>query len=44
MQRGLVSEDTRPNAFVARNPSATLQKKAPIPQSQLAEGFEPPTL
>ena len=27
MQRGLVSEDTNPNAFVARNPSATLQKK-----------------
>jgi hypothetical protein len=27
MQKGLVSEDTNPSAFVARNSSATLQKK-----------------
>ena len=50
MQKGLVSEDTSPSAFVARNPSATLPK-IPVPQNpayrrqaQLAEGVEPPTL
>jgi hypothetical protein len=43
MQKGLVSEDTSPSAFVARNSSATLPIN-PFPQTQLAEGFEPPTL
>jgi hypothetical protein len=43
MQKGLVPGDTSPSAFVARNSSATLLKM-PIPQSQLAEGVEPPTL
>ena len=50
MQKGLVSKDTSPSAFVARNPSAPLLK-IPDPsnplaakQSQLAEGIEPPTL
>ena len=32
MQKGLVSEDTSPSAFVARNPSATLPK-IPAPQN-----------
>jgi hypothetical protein len=43
MQKGLVSKDTNPSSFVARNPSAKI-KKIPAPQTQLAEGFEPPTL
>ena len=43
MQKGLVSEDTSPSAFVARNPSATLPK-IPSLKTQLAEGVEPPTL
>src|ERR1700757_5129413 len=43
MQKGLVSEDTSPSAFVARNPSATLPKALSL-KTQLAEGVEPPTL
>ena len=43
MQKGLVSEDTSPSAFVARNPSATLPKSQSL-KTQLAEGVEPPTL
>jgi hypothetical protein len=38
MQKGLVSEDTSPNAFVARNPSATLQK-SPDPSISAGGGI-----
>ena len=37
MQRGLVSKDTSPSAFVARNPSATLPK-IPVPQNSAGGG------
>ena len=43
MQKGLVSEDTSPIAFVARK-TARIPAKIPALRSQLAEGFEPPTL
>ena len=40
MQKGLVSEDTSPSAFVARNPSATLPKilslKTRLPSGRLS--------
>jgi hypothetical protein len=43
MQIGLVSEDTSPSVSVARNPSAYFSKYRSL-RTQLAEGFEPPTL
>ncbi len=43
MQKRLVSKDTSPNSFIARNPSVSPQNY-PAHQIQLAEGIEPPTL
>ena len=44
MQKGLVSEDTNPSAYVARKFVRNPAKNFAVPQSQLAEGVEPPTL
>jgi hypothetical protein len=33
MQKGLVSKDTSPNVFVARNPSVSVPTKIPVPQN-----------
>jgi hypothetical protein len=43
MQKGLVSGDTSPSSFIARNSSAS-RKNIPARKIQLAEGIEPPTL
>ena len=44
MQKGLCPQTPALFAHLARKPSLYLNKKCRFPQTQLAEGFEPPTL
>jgi hypothetical protein len=44
MQKGLVSRDTSPVRFCREETVRIPCPKIPVAQTQLAEGFEPPTL
>ena len=44
MQKGPVSKDTSPVRFSCEESAVSPTEKSRFPQTQLAEGFEPPTL